>query len=291
MQVQLKEHPTRHNMFGLAHTHLRFELGPNKFAATLFGNKGGYNWSVGGLTRGDPEYHERLGRVGCDLQLSNIFVTNATEFNTLILHPRDFTVQHPLGGDRCCRRPSGKPAEGMSLGVGDAGLQSPAGCLTIVMGRHNSFDSRVIEPVKTHAGRWSLIRPRGSHRKHESVCYAALETLDALRDRREAKDVRVKILWGLPGDKFPHPLKDSPHADTNRWLAYYVDKNGWAAGMSIQKDNLFLDLAHIAKSQLMQRGVPAHQIDLTHAYLPREGAYLDGREGQPRNLVVVKRLS
>lgn len=275
-------------MFGLAHTHLHFALGPNKFAATLFGSKGG-NWSVGGLSRKDNEYHERLGRVGCDLQLGEIFIVDATDFNTRILGPQDFPVRHQLAGHSCHRAP-GSPAEGMSLGIGDAGVQSPAGCLTIVMSRHNSFDSRVIKPIKLHAGRWSLIRPRDSHRKHESVCYAALEAL-SVDTPHEAKDVCVKILWGLPGAKFPHPLDNSEHAESNTWLWWYIRKNGWTQGSTYADGVAYLDLAMIAKAQLMQRGVPESNIDLKHAYLPREGVHQDGRRGQPRNLVVVKRLS
>ncbi len=263
-----------------------FSLGPHAFCAALYGDKEGFNWSTSLLAGiGRREYCGRLQSVIDTLLVKRAFTVNATQFNARILDQSVFAAKHYPGG--CTLYQSSLPAEGVSLLPGDAALQSPAGCYTIVMGRYNSFDSRVVRPVKAHMGRWSLIRPRGSHRKHESVCHAMLDHLDVCT-RNEVEGVWVKILWGIRKEHFPHPMhQDHPHADTNRWLWWYVRKHGWDKGSQNVNDVAYLDLAMIAKAQLMERGVPEHQIDLRDAYLP-PGTYWDGRKGAPRNLVVVK---
>lgn len=282
--------PIAANALQLAHTHIHFGLGPNKFAATLFGSKHGHNWSTSLMHSAErDEYVARLGRVLRDLNVGQAYTVDATEFNTKILHPRVFGAHKQLAG-HCYRQALGQPAEGLSLERGDAAFQSPAGCMTIVMSRYNSYDSRTIDPIKAHAGRWSLVRPRNSERRHESVCHAILERLH-VDTPQEARDVWVKILWGIrPGD-FPHPLSHSEYADTNNWLRYYIDKCGWGQGTRVRDEVAYFDLASIAKAQLMQRGVPEAHIDLTHAYLPHTDVYKDGGRGKPRNLVVVKRVS
>ncbi|HEY4501982.1 MAG TPA: hypothetical protein VJJ20_02865 [Candidatus Paceibacterota bacterium] len=268
---------------------LEFELGPCAFTAQFHGSEGGHNWSTSQLIGPNAEaYKTRLDKVFSSHGIREAHTVNATEFNTVILSPGDFSLKKSLSTSCYWQAPE-NPAEGLSLPVGHTAFQGPAGCYTIVASRYNSHDRRVYDPVKAHAGRWSLIRPRTVFRKHESVCYAVLEKL-GVGTPYEAKDVWVKILWGIRPEEFPHKLREGPHADTNTWLWWYVNKNGWASGSIVQGDIAYFSLAMIAKHQLMQRGVPAHQIKLEHADLP-PGAYKDGRANQPRNLVVVKRLS
>ncbi len=284
MQAQLADVSARSNMLELAHTHLTFDLGPNQFTATLFGSE--YNWSLSQL--GNNEYCDRLGRVLVSLNVGHAYMVDATEFNTVLHDPSCFCTSRSLGR-HYLRQAPGRPAEGMSLKPGDAGVQSPAGCLTIVMSRHNSSATRAIDPIKAHAGRWSLMRPRGSSRQHESVCYSMLERLD-VDTPYEARDVWVKILWGIRQEHFPHPLVDSMYADTNRWLVDYAKQRGWGAGITVKNDTAYLDLAFIAQAQLMQRGVPERQINVQHALLPNMGVHTTGGAGKPRNLVVIKCL-
>lgn len=292
MEVYVQIQPKQPITFMLtdAHTHKHVHVGPNTFTVTLFGNKHGHDWSLAQLADNERsrEYRDRLNDVHRALNLGYAYVVDATEFNTRILQPSDFTVR-TLSGHRFLQAP-GLPAEGMSLRVGEAGVQSPAGCLTIVMARYNSFGSRRFDPIKAHAGRWSLVARRGVDRTHESVCHAMLERLD-VGTPHEAQDVWVKLLWGIRGEEFPHTLNTSEHAETNTWLWQYLGKSGWRKGTSCVDGIMYLDLAMIAKAQLMQRGVPEAHINLDDAYLPSLGVYKDGGRGKPRNLVVVKRLS
>ncbi len=284
MHAQLAEQTIRPNMLELAHTHLTFTLGPNQFTATLYGSE--YNWSLSQL--GQQEYCDRLGHVLCCLNVGHAYMVDATEFNTVLHDPSCFCTSRHLGR-HYLRQALGRPAEGMSLKPGDAGVQSPAGCLTIIMSRHNSQGLLAIDPLKAHAGRWSLLRPRGSNRQHESVCYSMLEKL-GVDTPYEARDVWVKILWGIRQQNFPHPLADSPYANGNCWLVDYAKHSGWGGGVTVKDHTAYLDLAYIAQAQLMQRGVPERQIDLGHALLPTTGVFTQGGAGKPRNLVVIKRL-
>jgi hypothetical protein len=267
---------------------LKFKLGPHAFAAQFYGSEDGHDWSKSQLAGPDADaYKTRLYGAFAKFGECDWYTVNATEFNTVIHSPRDFSIKKPLREGYYWQAPS--PAEGLSLPVGSAAFQNPAGCFTIVASRYNSHDRKVYDPIKAHMGRWSVVRPRTSFRKHESVCYSILEKL-GVDTPYEARDVWVKILWGIRPEDFPHKLVDSPYADTNNWLRWYVNKNGWGGGSTVQGDTAYFNFAMIAKHQLMQRGVPERHIDLEHASLP-PGAYKDGRPGQPRNLVLVKRTS
>lgn len=274
-------------MLTLAHTHLRFELGGHRFAATLFGSKHGLDWSVSQLddpTRG-VEYAHRLGGILCALNVGDAFVANATQFNARVGDPSKFSRKRQVGGHFLCL--AAKPYEGTQLAGGNAGVQSPAGCLTMVVVRPGHL------PVKAHAGRWSLInryrqiqmgRPDNDP---ENVCSASLERL-GVRSRKDASEVRVKILWGIAPHLFPHPLCGE-HAATNRWLQSYAAAR-WGEECARERDGImYLDIARIAQMEFLQWGVLQEHVDTSHAVLP-QGAYTNGSVGKPRNLVVVKCL-
>jgi hypothetical protein len=274
-------------MLSQAHTHHPFKLCGMDFTATLFG--GPRDWSLNQLS--DPraeEYRQRLGYVLIDLQVGRTFATNTTQFNANLLEPAQFDLQLRVGSHMLSCAPH-LPADGTSLKIGEAIVQSPSGCLVFVAARPGR------DPWVPHGGRWCFIDPHevryGSPdegRRNYSVVYAVMEKLEARRPE-EIAEIEVAAFWSIPAARFPHDRDDEKHGEINDSLYNHL----YRAGMQdcvLERGRVFYpDLPRILAHQFIARGVPEKNIDLTRAYLPPQEVHLNGSKGAPRNLVIIKR--
>jgi hypothetical protein len=174
------------------------------------------------------------------------------------------------------------------LRSGEAGAFSAGGCPLIIAKSGDEF-------AFAHAGRDCLIDRRRINgtglqacRLNESVVDTLMRTLGATRN---PKSVRVWVYGSLHPSRYPHPLSGA-HADFNKAMCAYV-KNEWgesgARSVPVRDGAIYLDLPLLIRAQFEYYGVPPAHIDLQHAYLMGDDAWLDGAKNAPRNLFVVMR--
>jgi len=276
-------------MLSQAHTYHPFKLCDMSFSATLFGTPG--NWSLSQLK--DPaaeEYRRRLGQVLLDLQVGRAFATDTTTFNARLIEPGEFDYRVRVGNHMLLRAPD-LPADGTSLLPGEAVVNSPAGCLVFVAARPGQ------PPWVAHGGRWCFIdqhevkygSPDESRRDY-SIVYAVMEKLRARRPD-EVAEIEVAVFWSIPAQRFPHDRDDEKYGELNQSLYDHLCHAGMQDCMLERGSVFYPDLPRILVHQFAARGVPIKNIDLTRAYLPPQGAHLDGSKGAPRNLAIIRRRS
>jgi hypothetical protein len=108
---------------------------------------------------------------------------------------------------------------------------------------------------------------------------------------QQAHGLRVKIFWSIPGHFFRHPFQHPEHGSSNRALYQELRDTYGADCVPVRDDAFYPDLPRIVRAQVVKRGVPERNVDLTHAYLYGSGVWTDGTAGKPRNLMVIARHS
>ncbi len=258
----------------------------------LYGNKDG-DWSSRHLALRpelSQEYRTRMGSVLREQGAGNVHtLIMPREFNARIVGKEHFRQDGVWAGDHELYRNPEHPGEGLLLEPGEAAWITPSNCATGIL----TLDGRCA-PV--HFGRWSLFDQclvehghRNPDREHESVLYAALESL-GVRNKEDAARVVAILFGGAHPADFPHPVVDSPHAGINLSLRDYL-RSDLGLNLVTREGGYFgLNMLRIARLQLNKRGVPHKNID-TWDYLPPNGVWKDGAAGKPRNAVLVIRRS
>lgn len=267
--------------------HQRFTLGGSAFTATLFSKP--HNWSLSQLSHPDEQvraqFGDRVGRALHDLHVGKALAPSPVKFTDRIIESADLTTRVPVGSYMLYRNPD-RPADGVPIQSGEACVISPSSCPTALMIRGG-------RALVLHTGRDCLVdRYALQHndapspeRKHASICFSALHYLG------KPQDVRVKVFWGVPAHLFPHDFNHPTYGAVNRKLYDAISTTWDEDAVPKRGDRFFLDLPRLIKAQCTVMGVPEGHIDLTYAYQPLQGTWLDGAPGTSRNLAVIARHS
>lgn len=259
----------------------------------LYGSRHG-DWSsrqFGLPPEQSGKYCGRVGAVLRDQHARNVRVlVLPSQFNARMAGPEHFQHDGIHAGGHILYRNAKYPGEGLLLEPGQTAWLTPSNCGTGIL----ILDGRC---TVVHFGRWSLFdRQMVEHgrrdvdREHESILYAALESL-GVRTQEDAARVVAILCWGAhPGD-FPHPIIDSPHATINQSLHKHLRADLGIDPVVREGKYYGLDLLRCARFQLNKRGVPHKNINTNVGYLPRDGVWHNGAPGEARNGVLIVRGS
>lgn len=267
---------------------LAFVLGGVSFTATMISQP--RNGSLLQLTDKDEgvrtEFRNFVGSTLCDLDVSEAYAPKP-KFTDYISKPSELVMGVPVGPHVLHRNRDGEFGDGVLLRRrGEAYVVSPSSCPTTVMVGDDGTS------VALHTGRFCLIDQHGLEkdvpmpgRKYTSIVFSALELLG------DPKQVHVKPLWSIPPHLFVHDKNHPTFGKTNEKMRHVIAKLWGSDSVPLRGDKFWLDLPKLVRDQCISRGVPEDNIDLTHAYQPPTGTWIDGAKGTPRNLVVVSRHS
>jgi len=273
----------------LVHNRIEVPGGRIVFTASCFE---GRDWSLAPLQKKEDaavnrEFAAKVGGALSGLGARRAYAPNPTQFNGKVISPANLRNIIPLPGPVFLCRNQACPADSTSLNVaGDAGLFSAGGCgmLVIVQGQNLLFG---------HAGRESLLdrqRIKTNNKERSRDKDLVDNMLDVLGARSETlKSIYAWPLYFIKPQHFGHRFDDPDlkHAAYNQGAILSLPREfgseyGWKSAEAIH-----IDLPRIARTQLINRGVPKSNIFLDHAYLADE--LPTTRNGGGRYLTVVVR--
>lgn len=242
------------------------------------------------------EKADAISKIARTLGASNILAPTPTKFNGKVCASAELTVRIRLPcGVTLLRNPK-VFAEGCELRVGDAICWSLGGCMVIVF----VYRSRVFA---VHAGMLSLMDKKlimtgnlDPDRSHFSVVHAVLAQLgcDVV-----CEEVHARILFPIGKEALVNHLQHAEHGAFNRAMLRYA-KMHWVpydgGCVDLRGNNMHVDIARIARAQLIQAGVPTKNIWIDDVPVDERAGAHHTRHEDParrlmRNLAMVKRIN
>jgi hypothetical protein len=262
------------------------------FSAACFGGQSDKDWSLGPLQKPsdvakNPELSRRVNDALWSIGVETAYAPNPTAFNGKVILPPNLHERLKLG-EVWIYRNKAEPADATFLHYPrTAGVFSAGGCGMLVIAYKDKL-------LFGHAGRESLtdrkrVMTEGKEEgRRKDLVDNMLNELQRSFGFRGMEHVHAWPLYFIKPEDFAHRFDDPlpEHQPYNRAAANYLPTRyrefGWVDQFGIN-----IDLPKVAKSQLMEHGVPEENIHLEHCYLSDELPHT--RNGGGRYLVAVVR--
>lgn len=258
----------------LIHDHIKVPGSAVEFSAACFQ---GSDWSLGPLQEpADAAKNPKLARKLRDamrhLEADRVYAPNPTAFNAEIIPPSLIDKRLVLGGGIILFRNKAAPADGTFLrSPRDAGIFSAGGCGMLVAVYRGQM-------IFAHAGRECLldrvwVKSQGAHggRRNISVVDSIMQAF-CLESLKELAQMHVWPMWFIKPQDFRHML-DDPDPEHRKYNAAARSYLPWLYNETCVtpiEGGVLIDLAHIARLQLLRHDLPEENIHMEHCYLSDE---------------------